>query len=536
MKKLFFKPILLIIIVAFVIRVVNLNFPFFASDEARVAFRGYTISTSGKDELNRLFPLLFNSLTDYQLPAVSYITALGILIFGKTDLGARIPFILISILIVALIYKISDIFNSKEEFRLLSALIAAFTPALIFSSKVPNETIVLTFSIILLFYLLTGKSLNFLILTIVILFTLTISKTAWLVIVPFVTLTLIFFQVNLSRKVKIRIIVTVSLLTIINISLFLRVPQSARSFLENNFPIFQDTGIKIVLDRFRGEGLEAGWPNFLEKIIFNKFQIINAGFMSWLSHLEPAVLFGQFDEEGIQGFSSMGVFPKIAILPFIMGLIYLIKKNDRKFRALIFYPLVLTFPVLFMYPQDSKSMIVISIPFIIFIIALGLNSLTRVIKIVCILLMIFEVMINIFYVSPEIKNANQSRPSWIKLILTDSYNLSMNNKVAISDNLVSDIGPFLGWLSPKPVKSNIRIIQFPYKFRETEFPNIKIIGTDDAFYKCGSDNPAYIFASNRDLAKIQKWLNVEAESIKRIYIDNLNIKKTYLIQPTRCLK
>lgn len=536
MKKLLFKPILLIVVVAFVIRVINLNSPFFTSDEARVAFRGYTIATSGKDELNRPFPLIFNSLTDYQLPAVSYITALGTFIFGKTDLGARIPFVLISILIVILIYKVSAIFNSQKEFRLLSALIGALTPALIFFSRIPNETIVLTFSLLLAFYLLTRKSINFLILTSVIFFTLTISKTAWLVLVPFVTLTLMFFQGSLSRKIKIRIIVTASLLTIVIVGLFLRVPQSGRSFLENNFQIFQDTGTKVVLDRFRGQGLGAGWPNFFEKIFFNRLQIINVGFMNWLSHLEPAVLFGQFDEEGIQGFSSMGLFPKISILPFIMGVVYIIRRNDPRFRTLIFYPLVLTFPIIFMYPQSSKSMIAISAPFIILIIALGLNSLTRVLKIFCILLIIFEITINVFYVSPEIKNSNQSRPIWIRPILEDSYNLSMNNKIAISDNLVSDVGPFLSWFSLKPVKSNIRNIQFPYKFRDTEFPNIKIIGTDDAFYRCGSDNPAYIFASSRDLTKVQKWLNREAESIKRIYLDSLNNKIVYLIQPTRCLK
>lgn len=536
MSKLLLKPILIIIIAAFVIRMVNLNFPFFNSDEARIAFRGYTIATSGKDELNRSFPLVFNSLNDYQLPAVSYITALGTFIFGKTDLGARIPFILISLLIVLYIYKVSDIFNLQKKFQLQTALMGTLTPALIYFSKVPNEAIVLTFSLLLIFYLLTRKNINFLTLVLSILFALTISKIAWFVLVPFAALTLIFFQTNLSRKIKNKILVTVSLLTIIFIIFFLKMPQSSRSFLENNFQIFQDTGTKVVLDRFRGQGLETGWPNFLEKILLNRLQIVNVGLMSWLSHLEPAVLFGQFDEEGMQGFNSMGAFPKIAILPFMMGLICILRKNDSRLKALILYPFILTFPILFMYPQSSKSMVVISIPFIIFILTLGLNSFNKVLKIFCIFIMIVEVSINILYVSPEMKNSNQVRPNWIRPVLIDSYNLSKNNEIAISDNLASDIGPFLGWFSSNPIKSNITDIRFPYKFRDTELPNIKIIGTDDAFYRCGSDNLAYIFASKRDLEKIQKWLNPEAEALKKVYYDNLNNKVVFLIQLTRCLK
>ncbi|MDD5415725.1 MAG: glycosyltransferase family 39 protein [Candidatus Daviesbacteria bacterium] len=537
MNKNHFILLLLIIFAAFFIRVTNLTFPAFTSDEARVAFRGYTLATTAKDELGRVMPILFNSSGDYQLPAVSYITALGTLVFGKTDLGARMPFILISILIVVLIYKISDIFFLKKEFRLLAALVAAFTPSLIFFSKIPNETIVFTFSLILLFYLLTKEKINFLSVVFTVIFSIAVSKIAWWILIPFTVLTLTFFQPNLRKRTKISVILIVLFLTTVAVVLFLRVPQATRSFLENDFLLLQENSITVAMNRSRGQGLESHWPNFVEKILFNKLQFIAVGVLNWLSHLDLAVFFGQFDEEGKMGFSSMGAFPKIAIFPFIVGIIALIRKSDVKLRALLFYPLVLTFPLVFVYPRNRQDIAVIVLPFLIFIIALGLIKLNRLLKIAVLSLMIFEVIINMFFVSPQIKQTNYSRPAWVKQIVEDGYNLSVNSKVALSDDFTSDIAPFLEWYTPLVAKDDFKNIQFPYKFHQSQVSGIKIIGNDDTFYFCGLDKSTHIFASKRDLEEIQKWLNVTAEkTVVKTYKDDLGNNIVYLLRSTICVK
>ena len=67
----------IIIFLAFFIRVYNLPFPAFTADEARIAYRGYTLANLGKDEMGRTFPVIFNSLSDYQLPVTSYLAAFG---------------------------------------------------------------------------------------------------------------------------------------------------------------------------------------------------------------------------------------------------------------------------------------------------------------------------------------------------------------------------------------------------------------------------------------------------------------------------
>src|SRR3989338_8255752 len=90
-----FKLLLVLIALAVFLRVYNFSFPAFTTDEARIAFRGYELYHNGVDELGRKLPFLFNSPDDYELPLVSYISALGTGFFGKSELGARVPVIII---------------------------------------------------------------------------------------------------------------------------------------------------------------------------------------------------------------------------------------------------------------------------------------------------------------------------------------------------------------------------------------------------------------------------------------------------------
>ncbi len=527
---------LLIILIAFLVRVYHFSFPAFTSDEARIAYRGYTLASFGKDELGRSLPFLFNSLTDYQLPVVSYFSAIGILLFGKNDFGARIPFMIISILIMVLIYKISKVFNSGKEFRLFSVLIAAFSPILIFLSKIPNETIILTFSLTLLFFLLTKDKINLLVVCSATFFTLLISKNAWFITLPFAIYTLTFFRNDLPKRTRIKILASVFVLVVGLLVIFLQIPQAKRSLLENNFSIFQDTSIRAAENTLRGQGLEAGWPNFSEKILFNKLQFINVGFLTWITQLQPAFLFSQFDSLGNQGFVSMGMFPKILLIPFVMGLIIIVREESRKAKALIFYPLVLTFPLIFTYPVSNWSIVATTLPFITLIISWGLNGLNKFLKYLVISLMVLEVSINLIFLSPEIKSANQARPVWVKGLVEEVYDLSKSHQVAISDDLVPDIVPFLGWFSPIKAKNNYMDIQYPYKFHQMDLLNMRIIGSDDTFYFCGLDRPTSILASKRDLAKIEKWLNIDtSKTVQKKYTDDLNERKVNLLKPTICV-
>lgn len=528
--------VLIIFTTAFLVRIYNLSFPAFTSDEARIAYRGYTLATSGRDELGRLFPILFNSLTDYQFPVVSYFSAAGILLFGKNDFGARIPFIITSIFIAFLIYKISGVFHSSKEFRLFSTSFVVFSPMLIFLSRIPNETIILTFSLLLLFFLLTRNRINLLAVGSAVFFALLISKNAWWVTMPFVIYTLTFFRDGFSRRTGITILFTVLVLIVSVIVIFLQIPQAKRSLLENNLSIFQDTSIKVAVNTLRGQGLEVGLPDFLERILFNKLQLITLGFLNWVFYLQPTFLFSQFDSFGNQGFAGTGILPKILLIPFVTGFIIIIRGGNKKAKALIFFPLVLTFPLFFTYPTNNWGIIVTILPFLVFIISLGLIRLNNIFKYLIVCLAVIEVSINLIFISPEVKNASKIRPVWIKELAGEVYNLSNNQKIAISDDLVPDIVPFLEWFYPIKINDNFMDIQFPYRFHQMDLSNMKIIGSNDTFYFCKFDKPVYVFASRRDLEKIQRRLSIDtAKTTVKIYLDNLGDKIVYELKPTICI-
>lgn len=520
----------LIIISSFMFRVINIHFPAFTAEEARIAARGYTLSYQGTDELGRRFPIIFNSLKDYQLPLTSYLTASGVLIFGKTDVGARMPFIIIGTLIVFLTYKVSSYFREEKKFRLLTAGIMAFSPALIFLSKTPNESIVLTFLLLLLFYFLLYRKSRMMIVVVFILAILT-SKIAWFILLPF----LFFTSWLLKNNSKRFFFSLVLLIVMLAFFLFLTIPQSKRSLSENNFSLFSNITIKNGIDRLRGQGIQSGWNQFVDRILFNKSHFLTVGLIHWFSHLNPSLYFGQIDEEGEYSLSHLGAWPKIFLLPFLVGIFLISRNGNKKHRLFLFLFLVLTFPSFLIYPNLTLDVTILTLPFMAMVIALGFVQIVNWNKKVAyagFTLAILELVINLCNLSPEYKNTNTLRPNWIQPVVISVFKTSKINKTAISDDIVSDIIPFIDWYTPKANEVNNLGISWPYKFRQYNLPNIKIIGSDEKFRTCGKDEKLSLFVSNRDMNKVKGEFHVQ-ESV--VFKDNLNNEKAYLLAGEVCL-
>lgn len=522
-----------IILLALIFRLIPINFPTFTADEARISYRGYTLATRGSDELGRKYPLIFNSLEDYQLPLISYITSVGIGLFGKSEAGARLPFIFIGTTVVWLTFLIASVFNTKYNFRLIVALITAFSPVLIFFSKTPNEIIVLIFLLLLIFYLLTRKNINLLATFTIIVLSLLTTKISWFILFPFVVCTLFFYQDNLLKIGKILICVGCLLLTILTIGFFLKIPQSFRSLTENNFPIFSNITIKNGINSLRGQGIQSGWPAPIEKLLFNKLHFLSVGFLHWISGLQISIFFSQFDKTGQWGFLSMGAWSKVLIIPFIFGLINLIKKGDLRLKLLPGYFMILTIPLLSVYPKQVPNITAIVLPFMSILITLGLVNMQRWIRLAIILVMILEITINLIYLKPEIKNTNNLRPVWINKIITEGYIKSKTYNVAFSDDIADDVLSFFEWYTPITPTYDFPNIDFPYKFRQYKLSNIKILGHEDNFYNCGLDKPPIIFVSIRDFDKIQKDFQI---NIENTYFDSLGNKVVYQLKPAICIK
>lgn len=526
-----------LLIAAFLIRTYHLSFPAFTSDEARIAYRGYTIITTGRDELGRSFPILFNSLEDYQLPVVSYLTAAGELIFGKSDFGARMPFIISGVFLVWLTFQIAKFFSRSFIFWLTSASVIAFSPPLIFLSKIPNETIVLTFLFALLFYLLVGKK-NLLLIIFIMIMSLLTSRQAWLILCPFMIFTLIFYKESFTKNRKFILAGLSGALVLAVFILYLTIPQSKRSMVENNFSLFSSVTISNGINRLRGEGLQQGWPSSVERMLFNKGHFLTTGFLHWLSNISLSAYFGQFDNSGKMSYSYIGALAKVLLIPFYLGLVFLIRGVNRKNKLLLSYFLILTFPAFFIYPNFT-GLLVLTLPFMALVISFGIEQLNKKIGVLILLLTAIEIIANVYFLSPEYKNTTLLRPDWVKELAEDIVQKSRISKASVSDDIVSDIIPFIQWYTPINPQTGFEVVPYPYKFRQYNLGNIKIVGFQEDYRTCGKDEKLEAFVSKRDLDKISKVvpekLDQSVDMISKIYKDSNGEKRVYLTEKV-CIK
>lgn len=523
--------LVLIIFTAFLLRIIPLDFPNFSADETRIAYRGYTLTTNGTDELGRKFPIIFNSLSDYQLPLTSYITAAGIKFFGKSDFGARFPFILIGTLSVWFVYAVAWVFNPSRKFRLLSALIATFSPTLIFLSRIPNDTAVVTFLLLLLFYILIREKLNLLLVLVTLISLLLTSKIAWFILVPFTVFVLLILKKDFSSKSRLTIAISI-LLTVFVVFGFLKIPQALRSLNENNFPIFSDITIRNGIDKLRGQGIEEGWPPILSRVLFNKLSFVYVGFLHWLSHLQPAVFFSQFDPTDRFGLVGMGAWSKVLIIPLLASVLHIIRKVDVKAILLISFIVILTFPLIFVYQLKSPGTVALVLPYMAIFMTIGLVNFKKYIRYLILVFMVLEVLVNFTFFESQIKSTDQLRPGWVKEVVYDAYILSKRGDVALSDDIVDDPAPFIGWYTPVSLVKT-PLTDFPYKVRLNQLSNIKLIGFDNNFRSCGIDEDIVLILSERDFNEVKQVFDV---AIEKSYQDSIGEIKVYKLSSRICIQ
>lgn len=508
-----------LLVIAFLVRLFPADFPSFTTDEARIAFRGYLLSEDGVDELGRRFPFLFNSLEDYQLPLVSYISALG----------ARLPFIIIGLALVLLIFKVAFQISKEKYIGFLSSFIVATSPVLISASKTPNESIILTTLFLLLFYLLNKDRLNLILIFLTIILLVSTSKFAWFILAPFVIYTVFVYRNTLNFRDKLKLSLISLAFATLAFALFLQVPQAMRSLSENNLSLFSDITIKNGINRIRGQGIENGWPPILEQILVNKSYFLVAGGLHWLSNIQPAVFFSQFDKSGSLGFAGMGAFPKAAIIPAILGIVFLIRERRSK---ILLYPLILTLPAALIYPKFSPELVVLTLPFVSLFIAFGLLHLKKILASIVIILMIVELLVNFLFLSPQIKFTNDLRPQWIRYVAEDAFRLSNSDQVLISDDISEDPAPFIFWYTNLDPKKSFLDIPYPYKVRQTNLGNIRLVGASDSFRNCSIGENKKLFSTIRDLERVK---NLNSAKLVNTYSNSKGDITIYFIESGVCI-
>ncbi len=187
------KQILIIIsVVAFLIRVVNYQYPPLLWDEASIGYNAYSILQTGHDEYGTFLPIIFKSFGDYKPGLYIYLTIPFVAIFGLTELSVRLPSMIIGSLIPLFLYLLITTLKPKStKLALTAAILVAFNPWNIHFSKGAWETNILLFQLIFGSYIfLKNKYFASAIVFGLSLFTYQASK----LLVPFMIINLIIYK------------------------------------------------------------------------------------------------------------------------------------------------------------------------------------------------------------------------------------------------------------------------------------------------------------------------------------------------------
>ena len=152
--------LILITLLSFLLRVVNINFPPLLWDEAALGYNAYSIIKTGMDEFGKFLPLIFKSFGDYKPGLYVYLAIPFVKLFGLNELSVRLPSILIGSITPLLAYLLVTKSNKKNKILgIIFALLIAINPYNIHYSRGAWETNILTFELLLASYLFFSNKL-----------------------------------------------------------------------------------------------------------------------------------------------------------------------------------------------------------------------------------------------------------------------------------------------------------------------------------------------------------------------------------------
>src|SRR5258708_4621414 len=129
--------ILFVLFVALFLRVykVESNPPGLTSDEASLGYNAYSILKTGRDEYGTLLPIIFKSFGDYKPGLYVYLAVPAIATLGLNETAVRLPSVIAGIFTVYLVYLVTRELFKNDRLALISLVVAATNPWLIYFSR-----------------------------------------------------------------------------------------------------------------------------------------------------------------------------------------------------------------------------------------------------------------------------------------------------------------------------------------------------------------------------------------------------------------
>ncbi|OGK18889.1 hypothetical protein A3D80_01025 [Candidatus Roizmanbacteria bacterium RIFCSPHIGHO2_02_FULL_40_13b] len=116
-------------VIFLLVRVLFLDQLFLLHDERDIVFSGYSIAKTAQDLFGNFLPINFSGISpDNPLVSIYYSAASWILLPIRSVFFARIPFVLISTLLIFLVYEIILQISRDKRLALVSSLVFVFSP------------------------------------------------------------------------------------------------------------------------------------------------------------------------------------------------------------------------------------------------------------------------------------------------------------------------------------------------------------------------------------------------------------------------
>lgn len=322
--------LLIIILIGACLRIYLIkDFPVQLSpDEVTQIYDAISIAETGKDIYGNFLPTMFVSVNDYKMPFYTYITSLTYLLLGNKEIIIRIPGVIFGILLIPIIFFFTLKLLKNEKIAFWSAFITAISPFEIFFSRKSFENIPGIFFMMIGFtFLIVYEQRKegakwiylgflFLILAMYTYFSHTIITPILLII-----FLLIYKNIFLSSLKKIIFPIIFGLILLTPLMLVILTNSGSRYRSQTVF-IGQDTNLGEQIDFIKSDN------QLLTKLLSFK-STVDFSFNRYLRQFDPAYLFGNGLDMTNQGPVGMGILYSVQLIFLILGVIYLIKHNNK---------------------------------------------------------------------------------------------------------------------------------------------------------------------------------------------------------------
>lgn len=325
MQKILKYKILIITMLFILIRLPFLDQIFLLHDERDIAYSGYSIAQTGKDLYGKNMPLNFEGISpNNPMVAIYYSAFWSLFLPGHSVFYARLPYALISSLLIWIVYELIFHITGNKRKALLTSILFCFSPWIFHITRMALD-------IPLAIVLLLGGTLCLLkqkrILAYILLFLTFYSYQGFRLLIPFLVIYLETYQLDI-KKVKSwlsRLLISIVFIFLLFGSTLIIDPQTTKGrFSEIVF--FSVDNVKEVI--FRRNSTIAS--PLISKIFDNK---ITTALDYMLTNLvkgqDLMYLFKTGDYSAINGNTASGQFIFIFIAFYYLGIASMGRKINK---------------------------------------------------------------------------------------------------------------------------------------------------------------------------------------------------------------